>query len=641
MVEDKVEPRSPNGRPRLLWTEIFQGFRVALDFNKLILAAAGILVMAFGWWLLAIIFNYDRPEYSDRNYPRGAFAGADDKQKELNAWKKFKEDRAKWRLMHLAAAPASSEETVDAGDVAENPQEYKELQDLKDVKEPTNKTINEAAQRAGVDPDKFREHLARIKKKDVLKAGLLRTWPWFEERGPNPYLLVTGQTTAWQGGHFWDWLFRDEVPVLLEPLVKMVRPIVLFFHPDAGALNSFYFLLVMFWTIATWAVFGGAITRIAAVQVARQEKISMGEAVRFTTRRWFSFVAAPLFPLLFVGFLLLFMIIFGFFHMIPWFGDVIVDGLFWWLMLLFGLLMAVGLVGLVGWPLMSSTVSTEGTDSWEAVSRSYSYVFQAPWHYLWYGVVAIAYGAIVVFFIGFMGSFTVYLSKWGVSQTPWVKALNRDPSYLFVYAPTSFGWRDLLLRGVVLEDGQPVVDPDTGRIIPANYDKFLGRDEKYAEQHPRDVVSTMNAAGARMVAFWLGLFFLLILGFGYSYFWSTSAIIYLLMRKKVDDQEMDEVYLDEEADTYAGPLSTPQPPPGPAAPARTGAPLTMVESPTLRPTTPPASTAAPPPPAPIPPKAPETPVASLPPEPKPEPPAATELPPPAPPAPQPPDGQQT
>ena len=632
MVEDKVEPRSSEGRPRFLWTELFQGFRVALDFNKLILAAAGILVMAFGWWLLAIIFNYSRPEFNTKDYPPSRYSNKEAKIQNELAWRDFKLDREKWRLMHQAAGNPDNVVYEDAADVASSQGEYEILKKLVGTgKQPTPEQLKEYPE--------LGTKVAELKNPRPLPAGELRTWPWFENRGPNPYLLATGQTNAWQSGHFWDWLFRTEVPVLLEPLRKMIWPIVLFFHPNAGALNAFYFLLVMFWTIVTWAIFGGAITRIAAVQVARQEKLSMGEAVRFTGRRWFSFVAAPLFPLLFVGFLLLFMIIFGFFHMIPWFGDVIVDGLFWWLMVLFGLLMAVGLIGLVGWPLMSSTVSTEGTDSWEAVSRSYSYVFQAPWHYFWYGVVATFYGIVIVFFVGFMGSFTVYLSKWGVSQTPWVKAANRDPSYLFVYAPTSFGWRDLLLKDVVLEDGSHIVSQETGRIIPANYDKFLGRDETYAKEHPNDVVSTMNAAGARMVAFWLGLFFLLILGFGYSYFWSASAIIYLLMRRKVDDQEMDEVYLEEEADTYAGPLAAPQPAPAPAAPARTGSSLPMVESPTLRPTAPAAPTAPPIVPAPVPPKAPEPP-ASVPPEPKTEP-AATEPPPPAPPAPQPPDGQQT
>src|SRR5207302_2104316 len=177
---------------------------------------------------------------------------------------------------------------------------------------------------------------------------------------------------------------------------------------------------------------------------------------------------APLFPLVFVFVLLVFMVVYGWVGMIPILGDILINGLFWPLMILFGLLMAVALVGLVGWPLMSSTVSTEGTDSWEAVSRSYSYVFQAPWNYIGYWLLALAYGAVLILFVGFMGSFTVYLSKWGVSQTPWVQAANRDPSYLFVYAPTSFGWRDLTLKSVQLQDGSFVVDQQTGKIIPEN-----------------------------------------------------------------------------------------------------------------------------------------------------------------------------
>src|SRR5262249_6575016 len=137
--------------------------------------------------------------------------------------------------------------------------------------------------------------------------------------------------------------------------------------------------------------------------------------------------------------------IFGLFHMIPFLGDIFVSGLLWPLMLAFGLGIAIALVGLVGWPLMPATISAEGTDSWEAVSRSYSYVYQRPWQYIWYGLVAVTYGGLVFFFLGFLGSFTVYLSKWGVAQTPFIQAAGREPSFLFAYAPTSFGWRTLLL----------------------------------------------------------------------------------------------------------------------------------------------------------------------------------------------------
>ena len=96
----------------------------------------------------------------------------------------------------------------------------------------------------------------------------------------------------------------------------------------------------MLWTLATWAVFGGAITRIAAVQVTRGEKIGLREALRFTVKRILSYLMAPLFPLAFVFVSLIFMVMFGVIHMIPIFGDIVVDGLLWWLMLICGLVMA-------------------------------------------------------------------------------------------------------------------------------------------------------------------------------------------------------------------------------------------------------------------------------------------------------------
>src|SRR5207302_1512054 len=108
-----------------------------------------------------------------------------------------------------------------------------------------------------------------------------------------------------------------------------------------------------------------AITRLAAVQIARKEKIGMMEAVRFTLARYLSYFSAPLFPLLFVLIVLIFLIIFGLFHLIPLVGDVIVDGLGWPLVILGGIGMALALVGLVGWPLMYATISTEGSDSFD------------------------------------------------------------------------------------------------------------------------------------------------------------------------------------------------------------------------------------------------------------------------------------
>jgi hypothetical protein len=595
MAEDKIEGREVTWRQLLPWTELFRGFQVAFDLNKLLLAAAGILVMALGWWLLAFIFaatfSTQPPESGERYkalYPQ-------DEQKQ---WEQFRRERDEWNLMYETAGIGGPGQKYEVLDLAGNKQEYDAV---KAALEANKQEIKPALDTLKLSEAKKQVYLDKLGKPKPYAR--LATWPWWEDRGPNPYLLVTGQAgIPWEAGRFWDWFLRDQLLVMIEPLVKFVQPIIYFFSPRSTGYTSTYFFLVMLWTLATWALFGGAITRIAAVQVTRGEKIGLREAVRFTLKRFLSYLMAPLFPLALVLIVLIFMVLFGIPHLLPWLGDIFWDGLLWWLMLLCGLVMAVTLVGLVGWPLMAVTISTEGTDSWEAVSRSYSYVYQKPWHYLWYSLVAIAYGAVLVFFVGFMVSLTAYLAKWGVSKTPFVSLANREPSYLFVYAPTSFGWRTLLLEGATVH-GQKVVE--NGAINPDAYADYLDHsrpdgttykwpDEKTKE---KEVLNGANKVGAFLVAVWLGIAFLLMLGFGYSYFWSASTIIYLLMRRHVDAAELDEVYLeeDEQEGPYGGHFVPPaSPPPSPAA-AKPSPSMTMVEPPTLR--TPPP---APPPPEPTP-----------------------------------------
>jgi hypothetical protein len=612
MAEDKIDGREATWRQLLPWTELFRGFQVAFDLNKLLLAAGGILVMAFGWWLLAVIFtakfNATPPGWPDNRYT--IYSG--DKQK---AWEHFRRERDEWNLAYESAGIGDFGQTYDVLDLASSLEEYDNVTAA--LKKEENKQDIRLALAALRHDNKISAQKAQLYEARYGKYkryAVLATWPWWEDRGPNPYLLVTGQAgIPWEAGRFWDWFLRDQLLVMIEPLVKFVQPIIYFFSPRSTGYTSFYFFCVMLWTLATWALFGGAITRIATVQVTRGEKIGLREAVRFTVKRILSYLMAPLFPLAFVFVVLIFMVLFGIVHMLPVFGDIILDGLLWWLMLICGLVMAVTLVGLVGWPLMSATISTEGTDSWEAVTRSYSYVYQRPWHYIWYSLVAIAYGAVLVFFIGFMSSLTVYLAKWGVSETPFIRTAkwDRDPTFLFVYAPTSFGWRNLLLQDATVH-GQKIVDH--GEINRAVWEDYVGRTDYQGD----DKLSGVNKVGAFLVAIWLGIFFLLMLGFGYSYFWSASTIIYLLMRRHVDAAEMDEVYLeeDEQEGPYSGHFTPPAPP---ASAVKPPSSVTMVEAPTLRTPSPAPS----PPPAPTPP--PPAPVASTPPPepaPSPEPPAA-------------------
>jgi hypothetical protein len=439
--------------------------------------------------------------------------------------------------------------------------------------------------------------------------GRLRAMPWDEDRGANPYLLVSGNLGAaaegtfrplpWVRGQFLPWLLGDQVPVLLEPLVKFFRPIVYLLDPAGGFLNRAYLVLVILWSLVTWALFGGAITRIAAVQVARSnERVGFGESLKFVWARYKSYLCAPLFPLGFLLFIVIALVIFGLIEAWTFAVGDILFVLLWPLILLAGLVMAVVVVGLVGYPLMYTTISAEGSDSFDAISRSYSYVYQAPWQYVWYGLVALCYGAVLVFFVGFMGSLIVYSSKWAVSQAP--VSDSREPSYLFMWAPTSYGWRDLLLYKSVNAETVPEIN-NRGQVVSVTDLRVT----------PTYELSPTNYFAAFVVSVCLYVLFLLVVGFSYSYFWTASTIIYLLMRRKVDDTELDEIHLEEEPEqTWTPPATT-----GTTEPPKSNAmPVQMVESPALRTPAAPA----------------ESPILKTPPEPaqiQPTPPSATPEPP--------------
>src|SRR5262249_39897596 len=283
-------------------------------------------------------------------------------------------------------------------------------------------------------------------------------------------------------------------------------------------------------------------------------------------------------PIGLIGFLVLCCMLFGILHWAPLLGDLI-DGLFWWLPLLAGLVMTLLLVGMVGYPMMYTTLSAEGSDTFDALSRSYNYVYESPCHYLWYSAVAVAYGAVLTLFVVIVGSLTTYFAKWGVAKFPaW--GADRSPEYLFIYAPESLGWRKLMLEGspaAITDAGEPV-NPPANAAYMNNY-------------------AWWNHMGAGMVSFWVTLVLMMVIGFSYSYFWTAATQIYLLMRKRVDETEMDEVYVEEEApESPAAPAyPTPSPTPTPTGPASV-----PVDAPTLRqPETPPPA-AAPSPPAPPP-----------------------------------------
>jgi hypothetical protein len=255
------------------------------------------------------------------------------------------------------------------------------------------------------------------------------------------------------------------------------------------------------------------------------------------------------------------------------------------------------LVGLVGYPLMYPTLSVEGdsSDTFDALSRSINYVYQAPWHYIWYWLVAIVYGAAVTFFVLFFTSLMVYMGKWAVGIPASAVWSDRKPEFLFIYSPESFGWKELLLADSPYAVEHETVVSATGRPV----DVYQPVSPKVNADN-RAQFYFYNTWGAGLVGFWLALLFLMMLGFSYSFFWTAATVIYFLLRRRVDEAEPDEVFLEEEepeaplAPPKLADNTTPAPaPPSTSLPVITG-PTAPAPVPPSPPVVPPVTPAVPP-----------------------------------------------
>ncbi len=275
--------------------------------------------------------------------------------------------------------------------------------------------------------------------------------------------------------------------------------------------HPLYFLLFFAWFLLLWAIFGGAVSRVAAVQVARDEKISIRQALRFSTGKVLSYVFAPLIPILIIAAIGLILAVLASLISLPWgFGGVwsIVVGALFFLALLAGLVMMLTALGLVGGGhLMYPTISVEGSDSFDAVSRSFSYLYARPWQLAFYSFVSLVYGAVTYIFVRIAMYVLLQLVHSSIGLFQWGTAA----------------------------DGTPVVDAMWPQ--PSSFMKL-------AFETNFDTLGPLQATGAFLMAFWIYLAIAMLGAYAVSLYFSSSTVIYYLLRKDVDATEMDEVYVE-------------------------------------------------------------------------------------------------
>jgi len=300
-------------------------------------------------------------------------------------------------------------------------------------------------------------------------------------------------------------------------------------------------VLLAFW-LAIAAFSGSMICRMSALEFAGIDPPGLARLSRFATGQFWNFVKAPLMPFVLLLIVALAMAAVGLVGAIPWIGEVLL-GIGMILLLGAGFVVMLLLLGILGgFNLFYPTMAAEGSDSFDAMSRSFAYVYARPWRLVFYTVVSLIYGVVTFLFV----AFALYLLL--------------AATHMFVgWGTDLLGWREGAYTGLTkLETMWPT--PRMNELAgPVNW---------WAMSWP-------EYFGALALHCWLFLLLSTLVAFVISFYFSTHSIIYSLLRRSVDGQSLTDVFQEAPAPE---PSSEPAPV-KPAAPAATATPAETTAAP--------------------------------------------------------------
>ncbi len=288
---------------------------------------------------------------------------------------------------------------------------------------------------------------------------------------------------------------------------QIIKPFQHLFDRTWGGWEFSYFLFGGLWSIVVWSFVGLAIARVSLLRLTRNEYSGLDDAFEFAVEKWQTAAIAIAIPLAAVLILCIPTFLIGL--LMGFDLGVLLAGVIWFLVLAIAIGMALLLLGLMfGWPLIISSVAAESQNSFDAMTRAYAYTFQRPIHYLFYALIAIFFG-------GFC----------------WIIAASLTDGVLdLAYWSTSWG---------------------SNRLGADRMDAIQGyTDSIVIDATDADQPSGMLQAGRGIIGLWNAMLRTLAAAFIYGLFWCMASAIYLLLRKDVDETEMDEIFISDEKRTY-------------------------------------------------------------------------------------------
>lgn len=501
------------------WTGLFRAFRIAIHPSKLMLGLLALLSIYIGGRVLDSFWSRNASAVPNEvqayvNWSRNTYASGND----FNDLRKDAREVAQRAYARQLIEYKVAADSDIAKDMASRGASHKEL--IRAIVDTRDKAVKDASESR----DKAREEARKITD-DRQKADADKVIEQdFRSRVQSAYTQAS-QAAEQAGkikGHglfitFFDWQINQFEAVIASTINGQflgangaiqgiwdfwtVGPAwLLTQHPWFFLIYSVYFLLV-------WAIFGGAIARIAALHVARDEKPSMASALKFSISKVASFFCAPLIPLLIVAVIGVLISIGGLVGNIPGIGPVIVGALFI-LALAASFAITLLLLGLIGgFNLMYPAIAVEGTDSFDAITRSFNYVYNRPWRLGLYSLISLVYGSICYLFVRFVLFMVLVVAHAFAGWWLFSHAGSGEPLWTTIWATPQLA--DLAIK------------PDFFALGP------------------------MQSTGAWLLAFWVYLTIGLLGAFAISFYFSTNTLIYTLLRRNVEHTELDAVYIEQ------------------------------------------------------------------------------------------------
>lgn len=339
------------------------------------------------------------------------------------------------------------------------------------------------------------------------------------------------------------------------------------------------------WFSIVWAFFAGAVCRIAAMKIAREEGLELRDALKFGASKFVANLLSIVFVVGLIGFFYLICnsMIAGFIGRIPVIGELLVGLLFFLVLLSSFFIVFAGVLGILGFNLAAAAISTEASDTFDGVSRAWNYILARPWQVILTYALTFAYVGIFLF-CGHMfekvAVKSLSIGGFGMGMKPrYIEVDDSLASYIGLPAKQRIavpGKAEFLYRRLVLKDPAfndvdttfaegrerlfyPQVEADAiGNMQPipgleVKWNKELEKDPAavHVRNHEIDVWPAIDwslKATAWLVWFWLVLAKLVIYAYAVSYFFSSMTTIYFLLRKDVEGDDYTEINLEEEED---------------------------------------------------------------------------------------------